>query len=457
MHCIAVRRFRGTFDRSSLYSIKSTNHLQKGTGLHCVLFALCLTWSRCVWFCTGCIWRQIIPVVKSLLRQRCGSSISPSLFDDADPSLILMTKRHSKGVVLLSNSFEKTSSLFHQRRNPECSVEKDGCGLMVWHGQRHQRPTQPFWSSQKQMSCIFLHDVWRVMIDFGIKITVRDQSLLNVRSRENTHTLTLIDWMRRRPQFFQAKKVRTLLKRLRSISCRRSAICSITANWMCSRKISVMICGAVMSERVISLLIDHAKILFMFWNQTTRCQRSSSLFVLNGSVKTLPMQTSDRLSNSFGISRKSILMTRYSCCIVIVHSPIPFVCRQNLFWKKKQTFCLFTDDNRGWWIKMAFLKTSLLDGCRIMDIDGTREDCHGCSIGRIDIWRLCQSICDQSCSLLTWFRPRQRQKNCCLKDRLSPSKIDLMHRERIAYRGGQVWEQKAWLLHLASSRIVEDL
>ena len=47
-----------------------------------------------------------------------------------------------------------------------------------------------------------------------------------------------------------------------------TSICSITVKSMCSRtrRISSMICGCAVCERVISPNIDHAKILFMYWN-----------------------------------------------------------------------------------------------------------------------------------------------------------------------------------------------
>ena len=45
-------------------------------------------------------------------------------------------------------------------QTPQCSVEKDGCGLIVWRQQRYQEPIRTLLSSQKQTPCTFRRCVW---------------------------------------------------------------------------------------------------------------------------------------------------------------------------------------------------------------------------------------------------------------------------------------------------------
>ena len=118
MHYIVVRRYQWTFNRSLLYFIESTYHMQQKTGRHCVLYALCLVYGLYVWFCTTCICLVMIRVVRLLPRQRCGLSISLSLFDGTDATVISMGKRCSKDVVRSLNTFDDESLICHWTRNP---------------------------------------------------------------------------------------------------------------------------------------------------------------------------------------------------------------------------------------------------------------------------------------------------------------------------------------------------
>ena len=69
---------------------------------------------------------------------------------------------------------------------PECCVEKDGCGMTVWRKQRYPGPRQTRWCSRKQVSCIFLPYVWRLMTYVRVKLRALNWSHLDVRSREKT-------------------------------------------------------------------------------------------------------------------------------------------------------------------------------------------------------------------------------------------------------------------------------
>ena len=144
MHYIAVRRFRGTFDRSSLYSISSTNRFATGNwtalrslrtlphlkSLRVVLYGLHMAADHpsCEIIAQTAMWF----VDFSFSFRRCGS------FVDTDDKTAF--KRCCSFIEQLRENIFALSP----EKEPECSVEKDGCGLMVWHGQRHQRPTQPF-------------------------------------------------------------------------------------------------------------------------------------------------------------------------------------------------------------------------------------------------------------------------------------------------------------------------
>ena len=118
MYYIVVRRFRWTFNRHSLYFVDGTSQTLQETGLRYVLFAPYLTYGHCVWLCATCICLRVIRVVTSLPRQWCRSSISPSLFGGADPSVTLMTKQHSNDVVHLLNSFGKRLLHYQVTRYP---------------------------------------------------------------------------------------------------------------------------------------------------------------------------------------------------------------------------------------------------------------------------------------------------------------------------------------------------
>ena len=138
----------------------------------------------------ACICPRMTRVVRSLLRQRYGLPISPYLFGGRDTSLVLTT----------ITAFQRCCSFIEQLRQkifarssdekPECSVEKDGCGLMVWRQQRYQGPIQTVWPSRQQLFCIFIDDVWQMMIECWLnKTDCPNLSLLNLMSRRNTYTL----------------------------------------------------------------------------------------------------------------------------------------------------------------------------------------------------------------------------------------------------------------------------
>ena len=92
------------------------------------------------------------PSCRSLPRQRCGSFIE-----------------HPRQKIFAISWNQK----------PECSVENDGCGLITWREQRYRASTQTLWSCRKQRPCVFLHQVWQLMIYFWIKNTALNLSLLN--------------------------------------------------------------------------------------------------------------------------------------------------------------------------------------------------------------------------------------------------------------------------------------
>ena len=117
MHYIVVRRFQWTFNRSSLCSVHGTLHTLRETGLHFALCALYLVYDHCVCFSTICICLQITQAARSLLRQRCGSSISPSRFGGADTSLLLISKQHSSDVIRLLTNYDARSWHCQEMRN----------------------------------------------------------------------------------------------------------------------------------------------------------------------------------------------------------------------------------------------------------------------------------------------------------------------------------------------------
>ena len=124
MHCIVVRRFQWTFSRSSLDYSDGTFHISLATGLHCVLFAHYLTCGRCVWFWSACICLRMTRVVRLSPRLRCGSSISPSLFDGHQNFMASIFTRHSQSAVRLLNSFDNESLIYPGTRHPSVLLRK---------------------------------------------------------------------------------------------------------------------------------------------------------------------------------------------------------------------------------------------------------------------------------------------------------------------------------------------
>ena len=64
------------------------------------------------------------------------------------------------------SAFERCCSFIHQLRQtifalsadekPQCSLEKDGCGLIVWREQPYQVPMHTVWPSRKYAGCIVI-------------------------------------------------------------------------------------------------------------------------------------------------------------------------------------------------------------------------------------------------------------------------------------------------------------